>query len=469
MLHLPYFYLPQHFGMKESRGLQSSIDMEVFMNHYSRMLKSALAGVLALALAQSALSEVAAPPVHWGASWIAPAQPTWSNDFVLPLGMPQELENATLRQGLRLSVGGKRIRLVISNEYGDRPLKIGSAQVGLEGSGASAAASFQGAADVLVAPGAQALSDPIALDGPAGARLRVDLYLPQRTKLAGFHWDARERNRLLPGNMAGRAASGGQEISARAFLSAVLVESARPPMAVVALGDSITDGNGATPGADQRWPDFLARRLAPRGVAVLDAGISGNRLLRPGMGESALARLQKDVLQQPGVRAVIVLLGTNDIGWPGGPFAKAESVPTVEDITRGYRQLVEQAHLRGVRVIGGTLAPFEDALQGTPLEGHYSPHKEATRQAVNEWIRSSGVFDAVVDFDKLLRDPPVAPAGGVRFRRPPASRRCRLPGHGAGHRPAGLARIEGALTDSRRRHTARRTSASMHEFDMAAG
>jgi lysophospholipase L1-like esterase len=174
---------------------------------------------------------------------------------------------------------------------------------------------------------------------------------------------------------------------------------------VVALGDSITDGNGSTPGTDQRWPDFLARRLAPQGVAVLNAGISGNRLLRPGMGDSGLARFERDVLRHPGLGAVIVLLGTNDIGWPGAAFAPHESLPQVSEITNGLRQLVEQAHVRNVRVIGATITPFEGALKGTPLEGHYSPVKESLRQAVNDWIRHSGAFDAVIDFDRLARDP----------------------------------------------------------------
>jgi lysophospholipase L1-like esterase len=183
------------------------------------------------------------------------------------------------------------------------------------------------------------------------------------------------------------------------------VESARAPATVVALGDSITDGNGSTPSQDQRWPDHLARRLAPHGVAVLNAGISGNRLLRDGMGESGLARFERDVLRHPGVRAVIVLLGTNDIGWPGGPFGPAEPAPTLQALSRGFEQLVAQAHARGVRVVGATVPPFEDALKGTPLEGHYSPQKELLRQQLNRWIRSAGAFDAVVDFDALLRDP----------------------------------------------------------------
>lgn len=364
-----------------------------------------LAGAAALAPAQPAPHPAPNSATHWATTWIAPPAPVWGNDFVLPLGMPDRLDNVTLRQTLRTSIGGERLRIEISNAYGRTPLKVGGVHLALEGSGTGMRATFHGAPEILVAAGAKAVSDPIALRTPAHARLRVDLYLPEPSHLAGFHWDARDHMLLLPGDATARPASaGGEKVATRAFLSAVMVESGSEPVTVVALGDSITDGNGSTPGADRRWPDFLARRLAPQGVAVLNAGISGNRLLRPGMGESALARLDRDVLQQPGVRAVVVLLGTNDIGWPGAAFAPRETLPSVAEITGGFRQLVAQAHLRGVRVIGGTLMPFEDALKGTPLEGHFSPQKEATRQAVNDWIRHSGVFDAVADFDRLARD-----------------------------------------------------------------
>lgn len=376
------------------------------MRHTIARIAAAL--LLALTTAASSAGSAAASLAqasHWATSWIAPAQPTWGSDFVLPLGMPQQLEDVTLRQHLRISVGGERLRLVISNEYGRAALKVASTHVSLV-SGAGAYATFHGEKEVVVAPGAKAVSDPVAVPVPSGARLQVDLYLPERTQLAGFHWDARDETLLLTGNVAGQPAPAvSEKVTTRAFLSAVLVKSAREPMSVVALGDSITDGNGSTPGADRRWPDFLARRLSPRGVAVLNAGISGNRLLRPGMGESALARLDRDVLRHRGVRAVIVLLGTNDIGWPGAAFAPHEALPDVSEITNGLRQLIEKAHLRSVRVIGATIIPFEDALKGTPLEGHYSPRKESLRQLVNEWIRHSGAFDAVVDFDRLARDP----------------------------------------------------------------
>lgn len=370
----------------------------------------AFAAMLAAAFINTASAQAPTPVrpavADWAATWIAPTQPLWASGFALPLGMPEQLEDATLRQFLRTSIGGSRIRLVISNEYSDRPLKIGRAHVARDGGAGSVAVRFGGAETVVVAPGAKALSDPIDMPVAQAERLQVDLYFNERTQLAGFHWDARENTLLMRGDRVGRVApADAQIVSTRAFLSSVMVESPQVARAVVALGDSLTDGNGASPGTDHRWPDFLARRLASHGVSVLNAGISGNRLLRAGMGEAALARLDKDVLQQPGLQAVIVLLGTNDIGWPGGPFAPTEKIPSVDELIAGFRQLVAQAHLRGVRVVGATVAPFEDALKGTPLEGHFSPEKERVRQALNAWIRSAGAFDAVVDFDALLRDP----------------------------------------------------------------
>jgi lysophospholipase L1-like esterase len=347
------------------------------------------------AVAQSGPS----PRLTWQATWLSSPQPVWDERFLLPLGMPRELNGVTLRQVMRTSLGGERLRVVLSNEYGPTPLKVGRLSIRREGEAGAVPLRFQGSDEALVPPGSRLLSDPIPLQTRAGDRLEVDLRLPQLASLAGFHWDARERTLVLAGD------ADIQTLSARAFITELLVESSRPPVAVVAIGDSITDGNGSTPGADQRWPDHLARRLAPRGVATLNAGISGNRLLCDGMGDSALARFDRDVLRHRGVRAVIVLLGTNDIGWPGGPFGPGEPPVPIPELTRGLRQLVEQGHARGVRVIGATLPPFEDALKGTPLEGHHSPQKETQRQRLNEWIRESGEFDAVVDFDLVLRDP----------------------------------------------------------------
>jgi len=374
-------------------------------------MKHHLATALAAASFATVLStgaDAAAPPVpvHWQPTWISPAQPVWGDGWVLPLGMPTMLRDVTLRQSLRTSLAGEQLRLVISNQYGTASLKLGAIAVRTVGDGPAHAVRFQAHDGIIVAPGARVISDPVALPTNAGERLEVDLHLPEPTRLAGFHWDAQEQTQLLQGNAVGRRdALVLQTFTTRAFVAELWVNSTRPAAVVVAIGDSITDGNGSSIGEDRRWPDHLSRRLAPHGVAVLNAGIAGNRLLRGGWGESALARFERDVLGHPGVRAVVVLLGTNDIGFPGSPFAPADAHVALADLTGAFQQLVEQAHAQGVRVIAGTVPPFEHALQGTPLEGHYSTRKEALRQALNEWIRNAGVFDGVTDFDAVLRDP----------------------------------------------------------------
>ena len=367
-------------------------------------------------LAAMLVANAAAAPAHLGAlpagrpawqpTWISSPQPLWGEDWVAPLGLPTRLSDVTLRQVVTTSLGGERLRLVVSNEYGSSALQLGRMTIRAEGGGEAVAVRFQGRDAAVVVAGARAISDPVALATAAGQRLQVDLHLPQATALAGFHWGAREQTLILPGDAVGRRdAAAAQTSTARGFVTELLVEATDARGSVVTLGDSITDGNGATIGADQRWPDHLARRLAPLGVAVLNAGISGNRLLSGGWGDSALARFERDVLRHRGVRAAIVLLGTNDIGLPGSPFSPGEAPVALDALKLGMRQLVEQAHARGVRVVVGTLPPFEDALKGTPLEGHYSPRKEAQRQAFNAWLRGGAGFDAVVDFDAVLRDP----------------------------------------------------------------
>ena len=224
-------------------------------------------------------------------------------------------------------------------------------------------------------------------------------WLPAPTPVESFHWGSQQTVRVTA------TAQAEQRFGGRRFLNAVLVEASKPQPTVVTLGDSITDGNGSSPDANRRWPDVLAERLAPYRVGVANAGISGGRLVSDGMGRSALARLDQDVLSQPGISDVIVLLGINDIGWPGSPFAPGEAPMTLDRLVSAYRQLVTTAHVRNIRVTAGTLPPFEGALEGTPFAGHYSPSKEALRQQFNDWIRSAGMFDAVVDFDALLRDP----------------------------------------------------------------
>lgn len=365
---------------------------------------------LVMALGTEALAATSDPRSknqHWITSWYAAPQSSWDASFVLPTNVPAYLNNQSLRENVRLSAGGQRIRLVFSNRYGKEPVLIGEVRVGVPGkSRLCQRLSFSGQPSISILPGATATSDPLALSVTPLAGLSVTSYLPSRTTVDSFHWGSQQTMQVTAGRATGATyAKGGDRIEGRLFLNAVMVEAAEKRRTVVALGDSITDGNGSTPDANRRWPDYLAKRLAPYGVGVANAGISGARLVSDGMGQNALARLEHDVLSQPGVSDVIVLLGINDIGWPGSPFAPKEAPMTLDRLTAAYRQLMSAAHVRGVRVTAATLPPFEGALQGTPFAGHYSRDKEQLRKRFNDWIRTAGVFDAVIDFDSLLRDP----------------------------------------------------------------
>ncbi|MBB4866261.1 lysophospholipase L1-like esterase [Pseudomonas nitritireducens] len=348
---------------------------------------------------------------HWQATWSASPQRTWGKEAPLPLGVPPVIGNHTLRQTVKVSLGGQRVRIALSNAYGSQPVAIGGVAVALAASagrleGPSRRLTFAGQPTAYIAPGAELLSDPLDLAVPPLGELAVSIYLPQPTAIESFHWDGKQRVYGGPGEQLDAAqlpADGGME--ARLFLADVLVESAAPRPVVAVLGDSISDGRGASLDGNQRWPDVLAQRLAAREVGVINAGISGARLLSDGMGQSALARFQRDVLGKPGVRAAIVLLGINDISWPGSTFAPNNPLVQYEDLIAGYRQLIAQAHVQGVRIVGATLLPFERALSGSPIEHYHAANKEALRQQLNQWIRNSGEFDAVLDLDAHLRDP----------------------------------------------------------------
>lgn len=370
-----------------------------------------LAGAFALATILFGQSPAVAADGNWIGTWMASPQPIWGADFAFPTKIPASVQDQTVRQVVRISLGGSRMRLVFSNAYGDRPLEIGAASVGLAGpSGAPSAdkirkLTFAGKDSIVIPPGAPAISDPVDMTFDQQARLAVSIFLPENTPLTTFHWDGRETAWFGKGDLtrAGNFPVTGTT-DARVLLSEVLVDTPNEG-AVVVVGDSITDGNGAPVDADDRWPDFLAKRLASRDVAVLNAGISGARLLHDKMGVNAAARFDRDVFAQPNVKAVIVLIGINDISWPGTAFARQQARPTVEAMIAGYQQLIALAHAHNVRIIGATLTPFEGALNGTPLENYYSPDKDALRKEINRWIRESGTFDAIVDFDAALRDP----------------------------------------------------------------
>ncbi len=348
---------------------------------------------------------------HWVGSWSASPQPTWGPGFVLPNNAPDRLHAQTLRQVVRLSVGGRRVRIALSNAYGREPVHIGAARIA-RSVGASRidpasdrALSFDGRAEVVLPPGAPVLSDPVELDAAALDTLAVSLYLPRDTALRSFHWDGLQTAYLADGDRsAAPALDGAQALSSRPLLAAVHVETTQPTRTVVAFGDSITDGAASSPDRNRRWPDALAERLAGRGVAVLNAGISGAQVLHDGMGQSALARFDRDVLSQR-PDSVVLLMGSNDIGWPGSSFEPTRAAMTPQRLIQGYRQLIARARLAGVRIVGATLPPFQGALPGSPIHGYASADKDRVRQQVNVWIRHSGEFDAVADFDALLRDP----------------------------------------------------------------
>jgi lysophospholipase L1-like esterase len=322
-----------------------------------------------------------------------------------------------VRQIAHVSIGGNRVRIVLSNEYGTRPLTVGAAHVAQAAGGSSIVAgsdrplTFGGRASFTIPPGAPAVSDPVDLPVAPLSNLAVSLFLPEVTPLTTFHWEGVQTAYIAAGDQtaASEIKTAETTTKARVLLSEIQVDAPPDARAIVTFGDSITDGATSTPDANHRWPDLLAERLQQAGnthVAVLNEGISGARVLRDRMGDNALARFGRDVLDHAHADTVVLMMGINDIGWPGTILVpKGEAAPSADDIIFGYRQLIARAHDHGMRIIGATLTPFEDTFHGNPLFGYYDEEKEKKRQAVNEWIRKSGAFDGVIDFDAATRDP----------------------------------------------------------------
>ena len=363
-----------------------------------------------LAIAMAAFGVHATLPAiaqSWVSTWTASPQP--------PRGvMPTSFSNQTVRQIVRVSIGGTKVRIRLSNEFGTKPVLIGAASVGLTSgssdivSGSLRPLTFGSSKSITVLPGAPALSDPVELNVAPLSDVAVNLYLPAATDLDTVHQIGLQTAYV---SAAGDFTASSEfpavdRFTSRFFLAGVMVEPSSRARAIVTFGDSITDGSNSTVNANRRWPDVLARRLKEAGapVAVLNQGISGNRVLSDGAGTSALARFERDVLSQPGISHVVILLGINDIGWPGTAIEPNGIIRTADEIIAGYKQLIERAHLRSIKVIGGTLTPFENALAGRPNQGYFTPDKEAKRLAVNNWIRTSGAFDAIIDFDRVIAD-----------------------------------------------------------------
>ena len=399
-------------------------------NHWRRQTVAvALVAVLAAACAG---------PQDDGTSWVG----TWATSpVVLPprggapqglLGPATRIQDQTVRQIVHTSIGGSGVRVVLTNLFGSQPLEIGAAHVALRVDGAAIDAEtarplqFGGQPTVTIAAGAMVASDAVELGVPALADLAIDLYLPgdssADTAGATFHAGGLTTNYLsTTGDHAGAAELPIEDtFQSWFYLLRVEVMAPEGSPVIVALGDSITDGTNSTPDTNSRWPDFLARRLVDRGgatlPAVLNVGIGGNRVLSDNagfalfnrnadappppppnpnaqFGPSAQSRFDREVLQQPGVTHVIVLESINDIG-----MAFESESPTVEELIAGHMSLIEIAHAQGLKIYGGTLTPFEGAF-------YFRDVGETKRAAVNEWIRTAGAYDAVIDFDAAVRDP----------------------------------------------------------------
>ncbi len=375
--------------------------------------RATCAAVAFAAVVGIAPASQAADAGNWVGSWTASPQPAWGADFPVPLSLPANLWKQTIRQNARLSIGGSKVRIVLSNAYGAAPLTIGAAHIALAGEdgkiqeGSDHTVTFGGEPSIVIPPGAPAISDPVDMSVAPLALVSVSLYLPDITPTSTIHWDGHETAYIAAGNKAADVDfKADSKLTQRVFLSEILVDAPANARAVVAFGDSITDGDGSTVDGNDRWPDRLAERFVAAGapVAVLNEGISGAKVLSDRMGVNALARFDADVLSQPKADTVILMMGINDVGWPGTGLALHDPEPSADAIIEGYKQLIDRAHTHGMKIIGATLTPFGDAFAGTPFEGYYTPDKEKIRLALNDFIRS-GAFDGVIDFDKVIVDP----------------------------------------------------------------
>ena len=371
-----------------------------------------LAWVLTATLTTTGAARVRQAPGDSSGQWVG----TWmaAQQLVEPGNLPPApgFTDTTLRQIVRVSMGGRTLRVRFSNEFGRAPLTLLAAGIARAVGGSTIdpatdrPLTFAGRPAATIPEGAVLLSDPLAFELPALSTLAVTIHVRGAPPDVTGHPGSRTTSYL----QAGRAVSApglpdAVPVDHWYFLGGVDVGAPRTAGAVVILGDSITDGRGSTTNGNDRWPDVLARRLqaspATAGVAVLNAGIGGNRLLRDGLGPNALARLDRDVLAQAGVRWLIVLEGINDIGTAAGARAKGGAGATAEDVIGACEQIIERARAHGIRVYGATIMPFE----GFSYAGYFAPESEADRQRVNAWIRTSGRFDAVIDLDAMTRDP----------------------------------------------------------------
>jgi len=331
--------------------------------------------------------------------------------------IPPTLKDQTIRMIAHTSIGGSRVRVRLSNALEKAPLRVGAAHIALRRSGSAItsasdrALTFGGRTSTVVPPGVLVVSDPVDLAVPSLSDVAVSLYLPEDTGAPTVHPDGMHTAYIASGNATAQAAlNDAATTTAYLWLSAIDVLAAPGASAIVAFGDSITDGMGTTADQNRMWAALLAAKLSAArpgdAMSVLNVGLSGNRLLRPGFAVSALARFDRDVLSFAGARWMIVLLGINDITFPAVPGMPPTESVTADDLIWGFQQVIERAHLHVLRVAGATIMPVEGVST-------YTESGEAIRQAVNRWVRTSSAYDAVIDFDAAVRDP----ANPKRLRR----------------------------------------------------
>ncbi len=378
----------------------------------TRRAKSFLAALVLVLLSAGSISvranEAPKDSSESGQKWV----PTWASaqQTAAPSDLPSiKFNNVTVRQIVHVSAGGKRLRVRLSNLFGDAPVEISGATVALSDGGSSIKTStskqlkFGGKDGVTIPAGAVSASDPLDFKLPELANVAITIHVVNGPNLITSHPGSRTTSYLLAGNELSVADFKDPiKIDRWYFITGLEIKPKHDARAVAILGDSITDGRGTTTNGNDRWPDQLSKRLRAdkktKDIAVLNMGIGGNRLLRDGLGPSAVSRLERDVLQQAGVRWLIVLEGVNDIGTRLSAKKKGETWASAEDIIDGYKQIVARAHAQGIKVYGATITPFGGSF-------YAEPDTVEDRNKINNWILTSGAFDGVIDLAKATCDP----------------------------------------------------------------